>query len=1348
MIKTPAQARSRIEAIKHLLNELPIDRDKKNSPRELLKNGYVHDSLKDRLNALMSEQTMPDHPLTFTELTTWNTWFELHPEKVAGDEEVTTSFHFPIQVKAKKEDIIKIIDTNINAHKSTQNNKSLLKMKLKAKAIKAKLKMKQSGLSGLINENAVLVKSVISKSLQGLSGPGDILTFDQINKEYNQGITEDEIKAWVWYKRKQGEPMKGWSKYYIQEGLKGLGFISTNKQLAGMVVKGLLFYHDGDLMPYPVYAYANMYDRDLQLQKDKQQIIDYFGQECYNNHKKVIDEAKPRLLSIMNPDPRERPKILVFSSFVKNYTIDSLRDSAGVEIEPGTQLRDAFGVWLKNLPQSNFDNVGAYDIWNYYVLGHRMPNRYSDSYKQTIEQYGPIEGEKLFSRFLYEALPVDDQQKLDFSWNRVYNGWSSVPYHRIPIGFECSARFKKFNFQFSPIQREGVAFMGSVGSGIIAYDVGVGKTITAIITLANDLYSGKCKRPVIVVPNATYGKWIKEIFGFEDEETKDHIPGVLSYTKVKLNDWYNLGTKILEKIDLENPVPENSITMLTYEGLQKLGYSPELMGELFQEFAEILTQETDDNASKRDLEKKYQSLRELIGTGNKGTVVDIDKMMFDYIVIDEAHNFRNVLSYVPADEEGNKRFKIQSSESARAQKAFFVCNYIQRKYGSNVMLLTATPFTNNPVEIYSMTSLVGHKTMVEMGLKNLYEFMSMFILQSFEYVNNYDGTIVQKHVVKAFNNRLILQKLIFNHINYKTGEEAGVRRPCKINLPKTTYIDQETGAIKKLPPSKQITTYLEMNEDQEMNQAEINRLAKSGGTSAERMKYIMKALAGSLDNALSPFLYDKLWPESPQQFIDKSPKIKYVCECIRSVKEHHEANGEPVSGQVIYSNRGKEYFKYIKEYLEDELGYKRGVKYQNSKVDEVEILVSGIKQEVKEKIKDAFLDGVCKIIIGTSTIREGIDLQKNGSVLYNMYPDWNPTDVKQLEGRIWRQGNNFGYVRIVMPLVQNSMDVFVFQKLEEKTSRLNDIWYRADRGNVLDVESLDPEEVKFALFTDLGELSKIVIEKEERELRKKKMILEEDMSAVKSLNYSIVNMREYRTKCIGYIDEWKNTLKEFPNQIAYYGERWQVSPAQMMEYEDRSKELVKMIEQFQESSEQSNKDLLAIGKAVRNSTFGLRWVIQTYNYNWDMFKQYMLEVAKAETTILAQKGYTLQSDFEQIKTDIQREIDNISAQIKYVNSPENKASIMRDIAIKKEANKVEGRIPQMAMEDFANLNYLLDYKFGDIEPDQCELPEPKQQKTVKSSLKMKLKLKAKAIKIKFELMKKLDEELVDLEAIR
>ena len=160
--------------------------------------------------------------------------------------------------------------------------------------------------------------------------------------------------------------------------------------------------------------------------------------------------------------------------------------------------------------------------------------------------------------------------------------------------------------------------------------------------------------------------------------------------------------------------------------------------------------------------------------------------------------------------------------------------------------------------------------------------------------------------------------------------------------------------------------------------------------------------------------------------------------CIKGVKEWHEERNQPVSGQVIYIDRGKDYFKFIKEYLEVELGYKTGLSLKSNprkKIDEVEIMTGGMPAHKKEAVKEAFNEGVCKIIIGTSTIKEGINLQKKSTVLYNLYPNWNPTDLRQLEGRIWRQKNEFGFVRVVMPLMENSMDVFVFQKLEEKTAQ-------------------------------------------------------------------------------------------------------------------------------------------------------------------------------------------------------------------------------------------------------------------------------------------------------------------------
>lgn len=45
-----------------------------------------------------------------------------------------------------------------------------------------------------------------------------VMSFSEVVERYNQGISEDEIRAWVWYKRSLGVPMHGWERYYLKGG--------------------------------------------------------------------------------------------------------------------------------------------------------------------------------------------------------------------------------------------------------------------------------------------------------------------------------------------------------------------------------------------------------------------------------------------------------------------------------------------------------------------------------------------------------------------------------------------------------------------------------------------------------------------------------------------------------------------------------------------------------------------------------------------------------------------------------------------------------------------------------------------------------------------------------------------------------------------------------------------------------------------------------------------------------------------------------------------------------------------------------------------------------------------------
>lgn len=1166
----------------------------------------------------------------------------------------------------------------------------------------------------------------------GRVGASKITTIEETVAKYNPGITDDEIKAWVWYRRGVGIPMHLWKKYIVP---------MTESYQLKLVQSGVLFFDPTakTLVPFPVFVFGNIYEKIGKLSKFEDEIVSTYGQSIYNNHLDTLSKYKPKPLSIQNPMESERPVIMAISDNARSIIVSSLRSDTGVILKEPTDLQDAFKEWLRQQADNVFKKTSAYQVIAYYLNNENKPRSIDKMEWQSIKKITRDEGERLFKVFLHEALETTDQLRIDADYNSKYNATAPLQYQKIPIGIEVSRKFMGFDLDIRPAQREGIAFMELVGSGIVAYDVGVGKTITAIIEMASAIKNGKCKRPLIVVPNPTYKNWIKEIIG------EGELQGILSDTGVTLNEWFNLGADY-DHVNLDKAVKEGSITLITYEGLNKIGFNEHTQQEHFESLSDILGQRT--SQTDRNAEKENEAFREVIGVGLKETIADIETLGFDYVVVDEAHNFKNVFSSVKSDENNNKQFQIQGGQpSNRAIKLFFLCNYIQRKYGRNIMLLTATPFTNSPLEIYSMLSFVAHDYMVKNNILHIRHFFEQYIQETAEYVVGIDGEIKQKNVVKSFNNRISLQKLINSHINFKTGEEANIPRPCKINLPKTTAITDK--GVKKLAKDDQILTYLQMTDDQSSNQKAINQSA-SEGASKDDPGRLLRLMSQSLNNALTPFLYSGK-PKDYVDFVENSPKILYTMECIRTVKKWHEKRNQPVSGQVIYIDRGKQYFKYIKEYLEKELGYKTNqtlISNPRQKIDEVEIITGEISAAKKEKIKDAFNEGVCKIIIGTSTIKEGINLQKKSTGLYNLYPNWNPTDIRQLEGRIWRQKNEFGYVRIVMPLMENSMDTFVFQKLDEKTSRINDLWNKSDRGNVLDEESLDPNEVKFALVTDINVLVRFEL----------KQIAEETESKFKILKSQIEDLNNYKDLEFKYGVHKDSMLRKitqgyngFANLVVHKTNNGNIyfSDIPTLKIEEQTKELQSKIERFNTVYQQLNEVLQGDheDKTIITAYAAYKRVSDMYSsfsygdYDFDRFKDVVSQVGKLKRSLFTSRGYDDTTNVEKIRTELKKELDATEIELEDIKSEEFHLKVYQQIASEKERLSIKGGHLEDRVADFATLNHLLSYKFKDVDHTSCAIPvkenQSKDQPAAKDKIK-RLKLaqaKMKMAKAKLILLK-------------
>jgi hypothetical protein len=330
--------------------------------------------------------------------------------------------------------------------------------------------------------------------------------------------------------------------------------------------------------------------------------------------------------------------------------------------------------------------------------------------------------------------------------------------------------------------------------------------------------------------------------------------------------------------------------------------------------------------------------------------------------------------------------------------------------------------------------------------------------------------------------------------------------------------------------------------------------------------------------------------------------------------------------------------------------------------------------------------------------------------MYNLYPDWNPTDLRQLEGRIWRQKNEYGFVRVVMPLVQDSMDVFVFQKLEEKTYRINDIWYRGDRGNVLDLESLDPEEVKYALLTDIEAIAVSIIKKELKIQQRKITAIEENINTLREFVGWQQSYTRYKERAFASIQYFCKILSDIPHVKNKPDDK----ALKAMEKEQRDKvksdiEFFDAATRFLEKTPVEDKEMLAIARRFSNAFP----YFETYYIN--AFKEALSVLAKAEKTVWASKGFTANDNIDDVITAYQKDLEQAREQLANLESDRHKRDVIDEVRERKEQMAVAGKSIEQRVDEFASLNYLLSYKFADRPADGSI---PKNEKSVVSEAKL------------------------------
>ncbi len=1397
--------------------------------KKLLSNGFISDSLLSEYEAYLlspegSAEVNSVGDSDIDKISNAN-YFGINYDRVGGKIVAGSGFLNPTLTKGNidiaVDTINKILRTETKTEPTPINEKDV-KPKKEKQIPQPKMPTPEKEFEPTVKVDVTALELIVSNKLLEDRERKVKYTINETLKLYNTGISEAEIKAWVYHKRKFGNPMKGWESYHIKgtgatenillvttqdttvkdNAYRDLRVIPANvmvgvktkfKNTYGtenlvickteqgellwintahvkeqknvsqasqsdidmLVGEKALVFDGNDYYPYPVFLFGNIYEKIDLLNENKDAIVKKYGKEVFDLQLAECEKFKPKLKSFRDPIKSNRPHILSLSSFATdpikfgvlelheevNVKLGHTSRNRFVETTDRVSLFDAFHQWMDefvkdtDLKQTTKANIKKY----YFAKSIAWPKDFdgkdilSTTQKDELIGNARIACEDLFSEFLSSALTFEDSVALDSIWNKKYNAFSNITQFvdKIPVAYDGSAMFKNGDLDIKPAQRQGLAYLQLTGSGCLAYDVGFGKTLTGILNLAQLVSQGAVKRPLVVVPKPTYKNWLKELFGywtdgekvaFEKFDGAIYHYGVFSGTDVKVNDWYNLSgdhyQALLKKHDgdLNKLIPENTITVVSYKGFEQMGFSRNVSQEMFDSIARVIMQKeaTDDP---KETAKLYEKITQWLGMGNKNALIDIDICGFDHLTVDEAHNFKNVFESCGKDSEtGRKLFGISAGQSSRAVKMFFISNYIQVKHGKNVVLLTATPFTNSPLEIYSMLSFIGLESLNKYNLYNIKKFFEQFVLQTIEYSIDAKGEIITKPVIKSFMNLKLLQTVLYNHFHYKDDpKEANVIRPCKIDL-----------------PNPNISTYLEMNDWQRNNQTEVKNMAKT--VSRENPGAVLKAINMSLDNAFSPLLFAKMEPESAEHFVDSSPKIKYAMDCIRTVRDWHVNRGEECSGIVIYSNRGKQYFDYIKQYLIENVGFKSKVLYDEEFLDEVEIITGGgseAEQDRKELVKDAFNAGIVKIIIGTSTIREGVNLQARGTCLFDLYPEWNPTDILQLKGRIWRQGNKYGYIRFVMPLVINSMDNFINQKLDEKSKRISSIWHSQGDSNVSENTSdLDPSEIKMELVDDANEKFKIKYATVETDIVRETAILEENKKMLSTISNNIESLRENEEQVYGDLSQKKKGWMDFLAYIKSVPKK-ALKDAEMKKTIDTIDKAIKntteLIEEFNKYQANRNDISLAIstyrmlsqrsyevftdqsqlGRTIQSKIDdAIDWKTFNSNKSWaynGMVSDYSV-LKKAEKSVLSAYKKAWYDDITDIIADVDSKLSSLEAKKEHISTEEYKAGILSEIESEMDAKRAIRGDLDTQVGRFAGLNYILSYLSDNTDREGCPIP--------------------------------------------
>ena len=397
---------------------------------------------------------------------------------------------------------------------------------------------------------------------------------------------------------------------------------------------------------------------------------------------------------------------------------------------------------------------------------------------------------------------------------------------------------------------------------------------------------------------------------------------------------------------------------------------------------------------------------------------------------------------MPESREGGvPRFMGNAGEgSNRAWQLDFRCASVRAHTGgAGIVLLSATPAKNSPLEFYNLVQFVDHAAWSRMGIRDPEQFIDRYLRIEIKPVVNTKMDVEERSAVVGFQNLHELRDVIFRYGEFKTAEDVGL----------------------KLPEPRVQVVEVDMDDAQDAKyDAYVGQIeAALESTRISDKAKILGLLARMALVAIHPELDEGHdWKSAGAAGVDPhSPKLDALAERVLANRG---------CGHIVFVDNIAAHV-WVKRVLVEAGVPDKRIAVLNAKTAKA----SADRQRIAREFNGDPASGLLPkydVVIANAIAYEGIDLQKRTCAIHHLDLPWEPATLQQRNGRGVRQGNTLDVIEINYYFARRSQDGLRFNLIQGKLGWMTELLrsQARDTNNPGAQMEMGPEELLLLISRD------------------------------------------------------------------------------------------------------------------------------------------------------------------------------------------------------------------------------------------------------------------------------------------